>query len=138
MSRDTGDTRWGTLGLMRSTSPATSCSLMTASSAAREQVRLGNIKRLIITVPPRSLKSITCSVALPAYVLSHDPTKRLIAASYSADLAIKHGNDFRIVVNSQEYRDIFPGMRISPMKNTQSEVVTTRNGFRLATSVDAL
>ncbi len=101
-----------------------------------EQVRLGNIKRLIITVPPRSLKSITCSVALPAYVLGHDPTKRLLAASYSADLAIKHGNDFRIVVNSQEYRDIFPGMRISPMKNTQSEVVTTRNGFRLATSVD--
>ena len=101
-----------------------------------EQVRLGNIKRLIITVPPRSLKSIMCSVALPAYVLGHDPTKRLIVASYSADLAIKHGNDFRTVVNSAEYRDIFPGMRISPMKNTQSEVVTTRNGFRLANSVD--
>jgi predicted phage terminase large subunit-like protein len=101
-----------------------------------EQVWLGNIKRLIITVPPRSLKSIMCSVALPAYVLGQDPTKRLIVASYSADLAIKHGNDFRTVVNSAEYRDIFPGMRISPMKNTQSEVVTTRNGFRLANSVD--
>ena len=54
-----------------------------------EQVRLGNIKRLIITVPPRSLKSIMCSVAFPAFVLGHDPTKRLIVASYSADLAIK-------------------------------------------------
>ena len=65
-----------------------------------EQVRLGNIKRLIITVPPRSLKSIMCSVAFPAFVLGHDPTKRLIVASYGADLAIKHGNDFRAVVNS--------------------------------------
>ena len=78
-----------------------------------EQVRLGKIKRLIITVPPRSLKSIMCSVAFPAFVLGHDPTKRLIVASYSADLAIKHGNDFRAVVNSEEYRAIFPGMRIS-------------------------
>ena len=103
---------------------------------ALEQVRLGNIKRLIITVPPRSLKSIMCSVAFPAFVLGHDPTKRLIVVSYSADLAIKHGNDFRAVVNSEEYRAIFSGMRISAMKNTQTEVVTTRNGFRLAMSVD--
>jgi hypothetical protein len=101
-----------------------------------EQVWLGNIKRLIITVPPRSLKSIMCSVALPAYVLGHDPTKRSIVASYSADLAIKHGNDFRTVVNSAEYHGVFPGTHISAMKNTQTEVVTTRNGFRLATSVD--
>jgi hypothetical protein len=101
-----------------------------------ELVRLGNIKRLIITVPPRSLKSIMCSVAFPAFVLGHDPSKRMIVASYGADLAIKHGNDFRVVVNSAEYRAIFPGMRISAMKNTQTEVVTTRNGFRLATSVD--
>src|SRR5574342_788299 len=57
-----------------------------------EQVRLGKIRRLIITVPPRSLKSIMCSVAFPAFVLGHDPTKRLIVASYSADLAIEHGN----------------------------------------------
>jgi predicted phage terminase large subunit-like protein len=101
-----------------------------------EQVRLGEIKRLIITVPPRSLKSIMCSVAVPAFVLGHDPTKRLIVASYSADLAIKHGNDFRTVVNSAEYHAIFPGTRISAMKNTQTEVVTTLNGFRLAISVD--
>jgi predicted phage terminase large subunit-like protein len=101
-----------------------------------EQVRLGNIKRLIITVPPRSLKSIMSSVAFPAYVLGHDPTKRLIVVSYSADLAIKHGNDFRAVTNSAEYRAIFPAMRISAIKNTQTEVVTTLNGFRLAISVD--
>jgi predicted phage terminase large subunit-like protein len=107
-----------------------------AIAHALEQVRLGKIKRLIINVPPRSLKSIMSSVAFPAYVLGHDPTKRLMVASYSADLATKFGNDFRTVVNSAEYRAIFPAMRISAMKNTQSEVVTTLNGFRLAISVD--
>jgi predicted phage terminase large subunit-like protein len=101
-----------------------------------EQVRLGQIKRLMITVSPRSLKTLMCSVAFPAYILGHDPTKRLIVVSYGADLAIKHSNDFRAVVNSTEYRAIFPAMRISAMKNTQTEVVTTRNGFRLAMSVD--
>jgi predicted phage terminase large subunit-like protein len=101
-----------------------------------EQVRLGKIRRLMITVPPRSLKSIMCSVAFPAFALGHDPTKRLIVASYSADLAIKHGNDFRTVVNSAQYHAIFPGMRVSAMKNTQTEVVTISNGFRLAISVD--
>jgi predicted phage terminase large subunit-like protein len=107
-----------------------------AIAYALEQVRLGKIKRLIINVPPRSLKSIMSSVAFPAFVLGHDPTKRLIGASYSADLAIKFGNDFRTVVNSAEYRAIFPAMRISAMKNTQTEVVTTLNGSRLAISVD--
>ena len=107
-----------------------------AIAHALEQVRLGEIKRLIISVPPRSLKSLMCSVAFPAFVLGHDPSKRLIVVSYGADLAIKHGNDFRAVVNSGEYRAIFPAMRISTMKNTQTEVVTTQNGFRLANSVD--
>jgi predicted phage terminase large subunit-like protein len=107
-----------------------------AIAHALEQVRLGKIKRLIINVPPRSLKSIMCSVAFPAFALGKDPTRRLIVASYSADLAIKHGNDFRTVVNSDEYHTIFPAMRISAMKNTQTEVVTTLNGSRLAISID--
>jgi hypothetical protein len=42
-----------------------------------EQVWLGKIKRLIIAMPPRSLKSMMCSVALPAWVLGHDPSKAL-------------------------------------------------------------
>src|SRR3984957_4816783 len=62
-----------------------------------ERVRRGDVKRLIINMPPRSLKSIMASVAFPAYVLGHDPTRRIICVSYSADLAKKHANDFRAV-----------------------------------------
>jgi hypothetical protein len=53
-----------------------------------EQVRLGRIKRLIINLPPRHLKSLITSVAFPSYVLGHDPTKRVIVASYGSDLAV--------------------------------------------------
>ena len=51
-----------------------------------EQVRIGGITRLIINCGPRSLKSLVTSVAFPAFVLGHDPTKRLIVVSYGYDL----------------------------------------------------
>ena len=101
-----------------------------------DQMRLGKIRRQIINMPPRSLKSIITSVAFPAYVLGHDPTKSLIVVSYGSDLAVKFANDFRAVVNSPWYRRLFPAMRISQVKNTQFEVCTTRGGFRLATSIE--
>jgi hypothetical protein len=101
-----------------------------------EQVRRGKIKRLIINMPPRSLKSVMSSVAFPASLLDHDPAKRVIAVSYGSELAIKHANDFRAIVNAPWYQSVFPGMRISPTKNTETEVATTRNGYRLATSID--
>ncbi|HEX2256485.1 MAG TPA: hypothetical protein VHG92_07260 [Afifellaceae bacterium] len=46
--------------------------------------------RQIITMPPRSLKSILASVAYPAFLLGREPTKRVICVSYSNELALKH------------------------------------------------
>lgn len=46
-----------------------------------ELVRLGKITRLIINLPPRYLKSIAASIAFPAFVLGHDPAKRIIGVS---------------------------------------------------------
>jgi predicted phage terminase large subunit-like protein len=76
------------------------------------------------------------SVALPAFILGHDPTKRLIVVSYGTELSTKHAIDFRAVINSSWYRRVFPGTRISKAKNTESEVMTTAGGYRLATSID--
>ena len=84
-----------------------------------EQVRLGKIKRLIINMPPRSLKSIVSSVAFPAYFLGHDPTKRLICVSYGSDLATKHANDCRSIMKSAWYRKLFPQTVISSLKDTE-------------------
>jgi predicted phage terminase large subunit-like protein len=95
----------------------------------------GDTRRLIITVPPRGLKSICASVCLPAFVLGHDPTRRIICVSYSDLLARKHANDFRALMHSRLYRGIFPATRISPAKDTETEVMTTARGLRLATSV---
>lgn len=106
-----------------------------AITYALSNVMKGDTKRLIITVPPRSLKSICASVCLPAFALGHDPSRRIICVSYSVGLARKHGNDCRALMRSDLYRGIFPRTRISPAKDTETEVMTTARGSRLATSV---
>lgn len=100
-----------------------------------EQCRLGNTRRLIITLPPRHLKSITASVAFPAFVLGHDATKRIVSVSYAADLAAKLARDSRAIMMAPWYRDAFPGTRLSREKNTELDYTTTRRGYRLSTSV---
>jgi hypothetical protein len=88
--------------------------------------------RKIINLPPRSLKSIIVSVALPAWLLGHDPSLQIIVVSYSDELARKLSRDFRTVVESKWYRDLFPGMILE--KATETEITTTRQGCRFATS----
>jgi predicted phage terminase large subunit-like protein len=102
-----------------------------------EKVRRGEIKRLILNLPPRHLKSTIAAVAFPLYILGHDPTRRVIVISHSLDLAVKHGNDFRTVLNEPWFQRAFPGTRIMPGKNNEYEVATTRAGFRISTAVDA-
>jgi len=99
------------------------------------EVACGRMRRLIITVPPRNLKSIISSVALPAFVLGHDPSRRIVAVSYAADLAAKHSADFRAVMRAPWYREIFPATIIDRKKDTELEIRTTGRGSRYAASV---
>jgi hypothetical protein len=54
-------------------------------AAKLEQVAQGRIRRLIINLPPRNLKSIAASVGFPAWFLGHNPSAHIIAASYGQD-----------------------------------------------------
>ena len=100
-----------------------------------ERVLSGDERRLIVNLPPRSLKSIAFSVALPAFALGLNPRLRIICVSYSTELAKKLANDFRAVVESDWYRRIFPGTRVGRFKNTETEIEFTERGYRLAVSV---
>jgi predicted phage terminase large subunit-like protein len=60
---------------------------------------------------------------------------RIVCASYSQDLAAKHARDFRIILESEWYRRLFPQTRIDPNKNTEAEIQLTAQGYRLSTSV---
>ena len=98
------------------------------------QVASGEVRRLIITMPPRNLKSLCASVALPAWFLGHYPWERVVVVSYSDVLARSHANDFRQVVNHPLYQATFPAMRLE--RDTDGEIITTKRGKRIATSID--
>jgi predicted phage terminase large subunit-like protein len=104
-------------------------------ASALEACRRGEINRLIINQPPRSLKSHCASVAFVAFLLGHDPTAKIICASYGQDLANKHAMDCRTILNSDWYRALFPHTRLSSERQALQEFVTTQQGFRLSTSV---
>ena len=98
-----------------------------------ERVRRGEVTRLIINLPPRYLKSIIVSVAFAAYVLGLEPRRRIFAISYGSELASKHANDFRSIVEAPWFRRAFPELRIA--RSLENEVVTAGKDFRKATSV---
>src|SRR6516165_4188375 len=96
-------------------------------------VREGKIRRLIINLPPRHLKSLMASIAFPAWCLGHDPSAQIMSVSYAQDLADKLGRDSRSIMMSKWYRRIFP-TRLAPQRQAVQEFITTRQGYRLATS----
>lgn len=98
------------------------------------QVASGKVRRLIITLPPRSLKSLCASVVLPAWFLGHYPWERVVVCSYSDFLARHHANDFRRLVNDSLYQAAFPNMRLE--RDTDREITTTQRGKRIATSLE--
>lgn len=100
-----------------------------------DKVRLGDDTRLIITVPPRYLKSITASVVWVAWMLGHDPTKKFVCISYSADLAQKHARDCRALMQKEWYQRIFPNTRLAHRGSAEMDFRTTAGGGRLSTSI---
>jgi hypothetical protein len=94
----------------------------------------GRIRRLLISVPPRHLKSHLASVAFRAWCLGHEPGLQIVCASYAQDLADKLSRDCRHVLASEWYRQLFP-TRLSAQRQAVSEFETTAQGCRLATSV---
>ncbi len=98
-----------------------------------DRVRRGEITRLIINMPPRYLKSLTVTVAFTAYLLGHEPWRRIFAISYGDDLSAKHASDFRSIVHAPWFKRAFRKMRI--LRSVDGELTTTKRGFRKTTSV---
>jgi hypothetical protein len=106
-----------------------------AIAAKLEACRLGKIKRLIINLPPRNLKSHCTSIAFAAWFLGHDPSRHVICASYGQDLADKLARDCRTVMNSSWYKRLFR-TRLSDRQAVHDFMTTAHiQGTRLATSV---
>lgn len=102
-----------------------------------EDIISGAETSMIINVPPRCLKSICFSVAMPAFILGHDPSTAFVCISHNQRLADKHGIDFLTVIESDWYKEYYPKVKISPRAHSKDDVQTTKGGRRLAIGLDA-
>lgn len=68
----------------------------------------GEIKRLLVSMPPRSGKSELVSRRLPAYIFGVNPDAHIISCSYSADLSSRMNRDVQRIIDSPRYKYLFP------------------------------
>lgn len=105
-----------------------------------EAVTHGQIKRLIINIPPRHMKSLTVSVFWPMWHWLQDPSCQWLYSSYASALSIRDNVKCRRIFQSERYQDLIyvyqRGLSLVDDQNTKIRFENNRNGYRLATSVD--
>src|SRR5579862_8651315 len=101
-----------------------------------EAVTRGEIRNLLINVPPRHMKSLLVSVFWPAWEWIAHPERRWLYSSYAASLSIRDSVKFRRLIESPWYQSRW-GDRFSLTsdQNTKVRVDNSRSGYRIATSV---
>ncbi len=102
---------------------------------ALEKVESGEIKRLMITMPPRHGKSMLASEYFPAWYLGRNPDHYVICASYSQDLADDFGRKVRNQITGPDFLRVFPGVSLSQDSTSAKRFNTTANGSYFAVGV---
>ncbi len=100
-----------------------------------EAVARGEIKRLMVNMPPRHGKSELASKRFPAWFVGNAPDKQLITASYSHDLASGFGREVRNIVQSPEYAALFPNSGLAHDSKAADRWHTDQGGVYIATGV---
>jgi len=107
-----------------------------AVSEHLQAVKEGEIKRLIINVPPRHMKSISVAVALPAWTWASQPSKKFLFASYAASLSIRDSVKCRRLIDSPWYKAHFGDkFKLTDDQNQKQRFENDQTGYRIATSV---
>ena len=102
---------------------------------AFERVANGDLKRLIINMPPRHTKSEFASYLLPAWFLGKYPDKKIIQTAHTAELAVGFGRKVRNLVNSPDYKAIFPDVSLQSDSKAAGRWNTNQGGDYFAIGV---
>lgn len=96
---------------------------------------LGDIKNLMINVPPRTTKSSVVSVAFPAWCWTNDPDIQFLTASYVEDLALVDAAKMRRLIESEWYRARYPNVLLLGDENRVDRFTNMHGGYRQTISV---
>lgn len=92
-------------------------------------------KILIVTVPPRFGKSQQCSIDFPSWFLGRNPSKEIITASYSGELAQDFGGKTREKMNSDAFKFIFPEVTLREDEQARGHWRTKQGGGYISVGV---
>ena len=102
---------------------------------AFEKVARGELKRLIINMPPRHTKSEFASYLFPAWFLGQYPDKKIIQTAHTAELAVGFGRKVRNLIQSPDYQKIFKGIPLSADSKAAGRWSTNKGGDYFAIGV---
>jgi predicted phage terminase large subunit-like protein len=96
-----------------------------------ETLERGGNRRLVVSAPPRHGKSLLTSILAPAWVLGRHPDWDIVVASYGAELSQTFGRQFRHLIRSPEYHEIFPDIELDESSQSIDNMRTMRGGGAL-------
>ena len=100
-----------------------------------EDIANGKNKRLIINMPPRHTKSEFASFLLPSWIIGRDPKTKIIQTTHTAELAVNFGRKVRNLLDTPEYRNIFPDVRLQSDSKAAGRWSTNHGGEYFAAGV---
>ena len=77
-----------------------------------KQLEEGEIKRLMVFLPPRSSKSVICSKLFPSWYIGRNPSHEILTVSHSDQLSSDFGRSVRDIVNTEDFSSIFRGVSL--------------------------
>ena len=102
---------------------------------AFERVANGELKRLIINMPPRHTKSEFASYPFPAWFLGKYPEKKIIQTAHTAELAVGFGRKVRNLISNDDYQKVFKGVELSSDSKAAGRWNTNKGGDYFAIGV---
>ena len=98
-------------------------------------IEAGEEDRVCVNIPPRHGKSQLVSTYYPAWFIGRNPGKKVMLVSHTTDLAVDFGRKVRNHIDSEPYRDVFPGTGLSPDSKSAGRWNTTTSCEFYATGV---
>ena len=100
-----------------------------------QDVADGKINRLIINMPPRHTKSEFASYLFPAWLMGRDPSKKIIQATHTAELAVGFGRKVKNLIDDEQFREVFPDVKLATDAKASGRWSTSGGGEYYAVGV---
>jgi predicted phage terminase large subunit-like protein len=92
------------------------------------RIATGELKRLIVCLPPRHTKSEFASTYFPAWMMGLNGHLKIIQCTHTAELAVRFGRKVRNLIDSQEFQHIFPELQLQADNKSAGRWTTNQEG----------